>query len=128
VLFVVNENEFTGVGGFGVTGTDEPMDDRARRLHIPREAQSILSDVIETGEIHRGKMRRTPANSELLEQLGGPPPTEVVALPIVHGNRTIGILYGDNAEHRAPIDDMTGLEIFLAQAGSAFGSAVATEN
>ena len=128
VLFVVNENEFTGVGGFGVTGSDEPMDVRARRLHIPREAQSILADVIETGEIHRGKMRRTPANSELLEHLGGPPPTEVVALPIVHGNRTIGILYGDNAEHRVPIDDMTGLEIFLAQAGSAFGSAVATEN
>jgi hypothetical protein len=47
----------------------------------------------------------------------------VVALPIMHGNRTIGILYGDNAEHRAPIDDVTGLEIFLSQAGSAFESA-----
>jgi hypothetical protein len=45
----------------------------------------------------------------------------------MRGNRTIGILYGDNAEHRAPIDDMTGLEIFLSQAGHAFGSAIAAE-
>ena len=35
-----------------------------------------------------------------------------------------GILYGDNAAHRAPIDTMTGLEIFLSQAGYAFGNAV----
>ena len=42
----------------------------------------------------------------------------------MHANRAIGILYGDNAEHRAPIDSMTGLEIFLSQAGYAFGNAV----
>ena len=50
--------------------------------------------------------------------------TEEHALPIMHGNRAIGILYGDNAEHRAAIDSMTGLEIFLSQAGYAFGNAV----
>ena len=71
------------------------------------------------------KMRRTTANLELIERLGDRAPTEVVALPIMHGNRTIGILYGDNAEHRAPIDDLTGLEIFLSQAGAAFESAAA---
>ncbi len=69
-------------------------------------------------------MRRTAANVELIEKLGGKLPTEVVALPIMHANRTIGILYGDNAEHRAPIDSMTGLEIFLSQAGYAFSNAV----
>jgi hypothetical protein len=51
-------------------------------------------------------------------------PTQVVALPIIHEQRAIGILYGDNAEHRTPIDTMTGLEIFLSQAGYAFGNAV----
>jgi hypothetical protein len=80
---------------------------------------------MESGEAQRGKMRRTPANLDLVERLGEKVPTEVVALPIMHGNRTIGILYGDNAEHRAPIDDVTGLEIFLSQAGSAFESAAA---
>ena len=124
VVFVVNENEFAGVGGFGITGDDEPMDARAQKLRIPRDTSSVLSDVIESGEMHRGKLRRTPANEDLVQRLGGPVPTEVVAMPIMQGDRTIGILYGDNAEHRAPIDDMTGLEIFLSQAGNAFGIAV----
>jgi DNA-binding response OmpR family regulator len=125
VVFVVNDDDFAGVGGFGATGGGDTMEARARKLRIPRDVPSILSEVMDSGEAQRGKMRRTPANLDLVERLGDKAPTEVVALPIMHGNRTIGILYGDNAEHRAPIDDVTGLEIFLSQAGSAFESAAA---
>ncbi len=125
VLFVTHDEEFSGVSGFGSTGGGEDMDQRARRLRISRDASSILSEVLDSGEAQRGKVRRTPANLDLLAKLGDKTPTEVVALPIKHGNQTIGILYGDNAEHRAPIDDITGLEIFLSQAGSALGSATA---
>jgi hypothetical protein len=125
-LFMATQREFAGLGGFGITGVDggEDLAARVRSLHLARTAPSILSEVADSGEMRRGKMRRTPANVELIERLGGILPTEVVALPIVHGGRTIGILYGDNAEHRAPIDSMTGLEIFLSQAGYAFGNAV----
>jgi CheY-like chemotaxis protein len=123
-LFMARDSEFVGLGGFGVTGGGAEMNDRVRALRLDRSAPSILGDVATAGEAHRGKMKRTPANVELIDGLGGLLPTEVVALPIMHTNRTIGILYGDNAEHRAPIDSMTGLEIFLSQAGYAFGNAV----
>jgi len=123
-LFMAGDGEFVGLGGFGVVGTGESMDGRVRRLRIDRNEPSILNDVLTAGEPHRGKMRRTVANVDLIERLGGLLPTEVVALPIMHANRTVGILYGDNAEHRTPIDSMTGLEIFLTQAGYAFGNAV----
>jgi CheY-like chemotaxis protein len=123
-LFMARDSEFVGLGGFGVTGGGAEMDERVRGLRLDRNAPSLLGDVAANGEAHRGKMKRTPANVELIEGLGGLLPTEVVALPIMHTNRTIGILYGDNAEHRAPIDSMTGLEIFLSQAGYAFGNAV----
>jgi CheY-like chemotaxis protein len=119
-LFVAGEGGFEGVGGFGEAG----MSARVKALKIGRAQPSILADVATEGRAHRGKMRRTAANVELIEKLGGKLPTEVVALPIMHANRTIGILYGDNAEHRAPIDSMTGLEIFLSQAGYAFSNAV----
>jgi len=119
-LFIAGDDAFTGVSGFG--GADMP--NRVKSLRIPRTAPSILGDVAASGEAHRGKMRRTAANVELIDSLGGVLPTEVVALPIMHARRTIGILYGDNAAHRAPIDTMTGLEIFLSQAGYAFGNAV----
>jgi len=123
-LFIASKDDLTGLGGFGVTGGGAAMDVRVRGLRIPRGDPSVLSDVATAGEAHRGKMRRTPANVELIDRLGGLLPTEVVALPIMHANRAIGILYGDNAEHRTPIDSMTGLEIFLSQAGYAFGNAV----
>ncbi|HEX2062088.1 MAG TPA: response regulator [Thermoanaerobaculia bacterium] len=123
-LFMASDDAFVGLGGFGITGGGDDMDRRVRDLRIARSQPSILSDVVASGEAHRGKMRRTPANVELIDRLGGLLPTEVVALPIMHSNRAIGILYGDNAEHRAPIESMTGLEIFLSQAGYAFGNAV----
>jgi CheY-like chemotaxis protein len=127
-LFMAASDAFIGLGGFGVTGGGEAIDARVRALRVGREEPSILHDVVKSGEAHRGKMRRTPANVDLIDRLGGLLPTEVVALPIMHSNRAVGILYGDNAEHRAPIDSMTGLEIFLSQAGFAFGNAVfATE-
>jgi CheY-like chemotaxis protein len=123
-LFIVGDDEFTGVGGFGVTGGGEEMTARVKALRLPRNEAGVLADVASSGGVHRGKMRKTSANVTMIERLGGLLPTEVVALPIMHVNRPIGILYGDNAEHRAPIEGMTGLEIFLSQAGYAFGNAV----
>jgi CheY-like chemotaxis protein len=125
-LFMANDDSFIGLGGFGITGGGDEMDGRVKHVRIARGAPSILSDVAQRGEAHRGKMRKTDANVQLIDSLGGMLPTEVVALPIMHANRTIGILYGDNAEHRAPIDSVSGLEIFLSQAGYAFGNAVFT--
>ena len=122
-LFMTSDDHFVGLGGFGPAAGDD-IDARVRRLRIAKNEASILGDVAQRGEAHRGKMKRTAANVELIDQLGGRLPTEVVVLPIMHGERAIGILYGDNAEHRAPIDSMTGLEIFLSQAGYAFGNAV----
>ena len=123
-LFRAADDAFVGIGGFGVTGGGDGMDTRVRQLRIARNQPSVLADVVAANAAHHGKMRRTPANVQLIDALGGLLPTEVVALPIMHGNRAIGILYGDNAEHRAPIDHMTGLEIFLSQAGYAFGNAL----
>jgi CheY-like chemotaxis protein len=123
-IFVVTADMFTGVAGFGPTGGGDEMTKRVKSLRLRRDIPSILADVAASREAHRGKMRRTPANEELIDRLGGLLPSEVVALPIMHEKRTIGILYGDNAAHRAPIDTMTGLEIFLSQAGYAFGNAV----
>lgn len=123
-LFMASDDAFVGLGGFGVSGGGEAMDARVRSLRLARKEPSILEDVVKAGEAHHGKMRRTPTNVELIDRFGGLLPTEVVALPIMHSNRAVGILYGDNAEHRAPIDSMTGLEIFLSQAGFAFGNAV----
>ena len=123
-LFLASDSAFVGLGGFGASGEGASMDDRVRLLVLDRNEPSILADVASSGQSHRGKIRRTEANVRLIEAMGNLLPTEVVALPILHNGEGIGILYGENAEHRAPIDTLTGLEIFLSQAGYAFGNAV----
>ena len=123
-LFMVSHDQFVGLGGFGKSESAEGLDARVKSIRIAGSEPSILSEVVAAGEAHRGKMKRTLANVDLMTRLGGVLPTEVIVLPIMHANRTIGILYGDNAEHRAPIESMIGLEIFLSQAGYAFGNAV----
>ena len=124
VLFVVGDRTFAGLGGFGQTGGGEAMEDRAKKIQLPRNLPSVLARVADSGEAHRGKMKKTAVNVDLIDRLGGLLPTEVVALPIMHSGRTVGILYGDNAGHRVPIEGIAGLEIFLTQAGYAFGNAV----
>lgn len=126
VLFVASDDHFAGVGGFGAAGGGESLAERARKLRVARNAPSILADVAEARQMHRGKLRRTEANLDLIERLGGLMPTEVLAYPIMHGGRTIGILYGDNADHRGPIDMISGLEIFLAQAAYSLHNALAS--
>lgn len=123
-LFMATDDEFIGLGGLGVTGGGESMEERIKSVRINRTEPSILADVAGSKQLHRGKIRKTEANVKLIGAMGNQMPTEVVALPIMHNERCIGILYGDNGEHRAPIDNMTGLEIFLSQAGYAFGNAV----
>jgi CheY-like chemotaxis protein len=123
VVFMVGQAEFRGLGGFGITGSNDTLAERAPSIRIPRGAASILEDVVARREGHRGKIRRTPANVELIEGLGILP-TEVIALPLLHEFKVVGILYGDNAENRGPIDGTSSLEVFLSQAGYAFGSAI----
>jgi CheY-like chemotaxis protein len=123
-VFVVGPNDFSGLAGVDDGGGGQSLSALVPRIRIPRSEPSILSAVADARETHRGKMRRTPANEMLLHALGGALPTEIVALPIMHEFKVIGILYGDNAENRAPIGGTSGLEIFLAQAGYAFGSAL----
>lgn len=123
-LFVAGSEGFTGVYGFGATGGGEDMIARVGKLRIGRNEDSVLGDVADSRKGHRGKIRRTAANVRIVEAIGTIRPTEIVALPIVHDDELIGVLYGDNAEHQPGIDTPSGLEIFLSQAGYALRKAV----
>lgn len=124
LLFAAGTVHFVGLGGFGITGDGGDMNDQARRLRLPRHEAGVLEDVFTSRNAHRGKLRRLPGNVRLLESLGSASPTEVVVLPLVDKDQLIGVLYGDNAEHRSPIDNTQGLEIFLAEAGFALHNAL----
>lgn len=124
VLFAIADGHFLGLGGFGNAGAGPDVNHRVRRIRIPRSESSVLSEVIDAKRVHQGKIRRTTANVQLIEGLGALLPTEVVSIPIRDGEKVVGVFYGDNAEHRVPIGDLSGLGAFLAQAGQALGRAL----
>ncbi|HVT43714.1 MAG TPA: response regulator [Thermoanaerobaculia bacterium] len=126
ILLVIEPAEIVGLGGFGTSGEKDDLKQRGPGLRMERSEPSILTDVAASGLTHRGKLRRTPGNERLIASLGVSKPTEVVVLPIRNHDEVIGLLYGDNGESRSQIDDINGLEIFLSQAGFAFGNAVTT--
>ncbi len=124
VFFLVGAKEFIGLGGFGVTGDGVPMNLRVRRIRIPVGEPSVFSEVRRSRNAHRGKLKKTDWNQKLITQLGTIYPTEIVAIPVVNRDRVLAIVYGDNARDKVPIGSTDGLEIFLAQAGFAFESAL----
>ncbi|MGA7617378.1 MAG: DUF4388 domain-containing protein [Thermoanaerobaculia bacterium] len=124
VIFVATPGEFEGLSGFGATGAGEDVNQRAGAIRISGAEPSVLSHVATTRSIHRGKISRTSGNERLIRSLGPAQPTEVVVMPIVSRERVIGLFYGDNGEHHAPVDGLSGLEIFLSQAGYAFENAL----
>ena len=123
-IFAVTPDSFEGLGGFGSSGLGDEMSLRVRRITIGRGEASVLADVAVSGTPHRGKLKREEANEALIRALGVTSPTETVLLPISSRGSVVGVMYGDNAGTSDPIGDVSGLEIFLSQAGLAFESAL----
>lgn len=124
VLFTIAEGAYIGLGGFGTAGSGPDVNQRARRIRIDASQPSLLADVVEQSQPHHGKIRKTDANVQLIEALGSLLPTQVVAIPIFDDSRIVAVFYGDNGEHRVPIGDLSGLAVFLSQAGQALGRAL----
>lgn len=124
VLFTLADGAFIGLGGFGSAGGGHDVNQRARRIKIDASMPSVLADVVGQSQPHHGKIRKTDANVQLIEALGSLLPTQVVAIPIFDDSRIVAVFYGDNGEHRVPTGDLSGLAVFLAQAGQALGRAL----
>jgi GAF domain-containing protein len=61
---------------------------------------------------------------DFIAAIGALEPTEVAVIPMVSRGRVIALLYGDNARTLEPLPDLTGMEIFMAQAGLAMEKAL----
>ena len=122
VVFFVKRDEVAGLGQFGID--DLEGDSKVRNLKIPRNADSIFSQVIESRLPVKVKPDNSERNRYLLSRLGGVFPAEVFLGPVISEGKVVAILYGDNIPEVAPIGDTDALEIFLSQAGLAMERAL----
>lgn len=126
-LFLHSSGFVTGMGQFGVEVEGESGDARVRKIKIPVEEPSIFHEVIEKHETFRGALESRYWNVQLVRQLGGLQPTEVVAVPMLVADRVAMIFYGDNAADGKPLPATDELELLMIQGGLAVEKSVLEE-
>ncbi len=124
VIFLVTDREIRGLGQFGLEIPGANPTRVIRTTVIPLKEESVLANVAQTKNTHKGSLDDGKWNDYLLKQLGGYSVSEVFVAPIVSRNRCVALLYGDNAGIAIPIGDTEALEIFLVQAGMAMDRAI----
>ena len=125
ILFLAKKEEMVGLGGFGETGDREMMMQKVRRLRVPIGAGSVFDRCVEDRvSVRRSRKDFTEVDRDFAEALGTHAPKEIVVIPMVSRGRVVALLYADNAiSHEAP-PDLSGIEIFMAQAGLAMEKAL----
>ncbi|GAB4413689.1 MAG: hypothetical protein OHK0032_09750 [Thermodesulfovibrionales bacterium] len=117
VLFMVGEDDFTGLGQFGLE--IEGADEKIRETILSYRKSPFLRGITENRQPFRGTLERDAVTELLIRELGGEWPSEVALFPIIAEGRVIAMLYCDNASAYEGIPETEGLEIFVNQAGMA---------
>lgn len=115
VIFMVKNGQSVGFGQSGIEIEDDIPDERVRKMSVPVDGQSILSEAINKKKIVAKELERTPWNEYIVERLGGQRPVEAFAAPVIVQDRVAMLLYGDNVPEARVLDSLSTLDIFLAQ-------------
>ena len=125
ILFLVKKDEIIGLGGFGETGDPEMMMQKVRRLRIPVGVGSLFDEAVEArNTCLKSREHFSEVDKDFAQALGSKRVRQVVAIPMISRGRVVALLYADNALSGDPLPDLSGIEIFMAQAGLAMEKAL----
>ncbi len=125
VLLLVKKSEMIGLGGFGITGDNEPMSHKVARLKVPVNVEASWKRIIDEKATTITRMSEaTQIDRSFSQAIGTHSPQEFVQIPMVSRGRVIAMLYADNALSREPLPDLSAIEIFMTQAGLAMERAL----
>lgn len=125
VIFLVKDDSISGIGQFGIQSGEASADSIIRNLSIPKDEESLFSEVFRTRSPVKIAPWKCRWNDYLFEKIGGSP-AEIFLGPLVSEGKVFAILYGDNPDSSS-LGDTDSLEIFLSQAGVAMEKALLTE-
>lgn len=116
VVFAVKKDTIAGLGQFGIELKGEIPDKKVRKMRVPLNEPSILTEAVERRSTIVKRLDPFPWNDYIVNELGGYQPSEAFVAPIVVQGKVVMLLYGDNLPDGGVIGDTSTLEIFLAQA------------
>jgi hypothetical protein len=115
VVFSVQGEIARGVGEFGVRQPGRFEAEIVRDTVVGLREASVIRLAVERRRTYVGPLEPTPANLRLVARLGGSPPQQVVAVPLVAGGEVRLVLYGDNAPSARPIGPIDAIEAAAAR-------------
>jgi CheY-like chemotaxis protein len=119
VLFVVKGDGARGLAAFGAGQTLTDCSEKAQRMAVEIGHNPAFAEAVRRGTAYRLSGDLSALEEPILQVIGRGAATEAVLIPLLYNRATLLLLYGDNAQSGRPLDDLSGLELFVAQAGMA---------
>ncbi|MFQ5790451.1 MAG: response regulator [Acidobacteriota bacterium] len=118
ILFLLKDNTARALGAFGITAGKESSSAPAQTLALDIHQVQPFAEVVHTRMTYRMK-GDLEALEGLFAALGRGRAKECVLLPLINNREVLAILYGDNPFSGRALGKLRGLELVLAQAGTA---------
>jgi hypothetical protein len=118
-LFVVKSEAARGLAGFGFGASKKNCAEITRELSLSLDEIPALTEVVSTGKTVRVGEQLQSLEGNLFNAMGRGNASEGVLMPMLYNRATLLLLYGDNGVSGRALDDLSGLELFMAQAGMA---------
>jgi hypothetical protein len=119
VLFVVKGDAARGLAAFGVGRTPRECSETAQEMLVEIAHNPSFAEAVRRGAAYRLSNDLSSLDSPIFDVIGRGAVSEAVLIPLLYNRATLLLLYGDNAPSGRPLEDLSGLELFVAQAGMA---------
>ena len=90
------------------------------QLRIPLAENSVLKEVIESGNLFHGRANDAVLAAHLYAKVGPPARSDILLLPLRTENRTAALIYGDFGEQENVSAHLDAVQILAEFAGMAF--------
>ena len=113
-LFIISGGNCVGwlAYGFG-----EKPGQGKKKITVPLNQNNVVNNVFRSYSVYRGSPDQHPANSEILQLMGGITPTEIMAVPLIVKGKVAGIIYLDQGFSNKKIANTAEIEISCKLAG-----------
>jgi hypothetical protein len=108
LLLSVSPLHLSGIGGFGPGRDGTQL--TGRDLRIARDRRSIFTEVLSNRSTYRGPLDDGDGNGQLIEELGGPPRGEVLAVPLIVKDEVVALLYADGGPGGSELGSAEAIE------------------
>jgi len=120
VLFLVQGDQFVGVGAFGFAADGRPLAELTRNLRLDPAPHCAFRRAVEEARPQPVGFEEAEMPEEFVELVGAPETGRVVIFPVMGTQRAISVIYTDNGPEDREIEDIRILELATAQVGVAF--------